>query len=160
MIEYKRILCPTDFSDASLEAFPYAIELAQLFDADLFFIYVVPILAAPATRPDLVSSEALLREDAAYRMESFLRGRIPNNIRSSNIIAQGHAAEEILRAADNYSIDLITIATHGFTGWNHLICGSVAEKVVRMANVPVMTVSGKVTAEKRDQEFAEQFCSH
>jgi nucleotide-binding universal stress UspA family protein len=93
-------------------------------------------------------------------MEEFLRGRIPNDIRSSKIIAQGHVADEILRAVDAYAVDLITIATHGFTGWNHLICGSVAEKVVRMANVPVMTVSAKATAEKREERLVEEFCSH
>ena len=160
MIEYKRILCPTDFSDASLKAFPYAIELARLFEAELFFIYVVPVIASPATKHDVDSFSAALRDDAAQQMDSILRGQIPNDIRRSTIIAQGFAADEILRAADDYSIDLITIATHGFTGWNHLICGSVAEKVVRKANVPVMTVSGKVTAEKREEKFAEQFCSH
>ena len=55
-------------------------------------------------------------------------------------MVQGHAAEEILASVEREGIDLITIATHGLTGWRHLIFGFVAEKIVRLARVPVLTV--------------------
>jgi nucleotide-binding universal stress UspA family protein len=56
---------------------------------------------------------------------------------------QGNPAEAILEAAELHRVDLITIATHGATGWRHLLFGSVAERVVRLARVPVLTVSAR-----------------
>jgi nucleotide-binding universal stress UspA family protein len=160
MTQFKRILCPTDFSDASLKAFPYAIELARLFRAEIFFIHVVPIITPSSPEFDFVSLAATLSEDAAQQLEELLNKQIPKNIRTRRIVAQGHAAEEILRAADKHGIDLITMATHGLTGWSHMIFGSVAEKVVRMAKVPVMTVGGKVRAGKPEEKLVEEVRSH
>ena len=160
MTQFKRILCPTDFSDASLKAFPYAIELARLFRAEIFFIYVVPIITPSSPEFDFVSLAATLSEDAAQQLDTLLNKQIPKDIRTRRIVAQGHAAEEILRAADKHGIDLITMATHGLTGWSHMIFGSVAEKVVRMAKVPVMTVGGKVRAGEPQEKIVEQLCSH
>lgn len=159
MIQFKRILCPTDFSDASLKAFPYAIELARLFKAEAFFIYVVPIVTTSALEFDFVSLAATLSDDAGQQMDTLLNKLIPKDIRTKRIVAQGNAAEEILRAADENGIDLITMATHGLTGWSHMIFGSVAEKVVRMAKVPVMTVGGKVSASKPEEKSLEQLSS-
>ena len=55
-------------------------------------------------------------------------------------VTHGYAAEEIIRAAEAEKADMIVIATHGGTGWQHLIFGSVAEKVVRLASCPVLTI--------------------
>ena len=120
----------------------------------------MPIITPSSPESDFVSLAAALSEDAAQQMDTLLSKQIPKNSRTRRIVAQGHAAEEILRAADKHSIDLITMATHGLTGWSHMIFGSVAEKVVRMAKVPVMTVGGKVRAGKPEEETVEQLCSH
>jgi len=72
-----------------------------------------------------------------------LSERVPSGVRYHTLMSQGHAADEILDAAEKHRIDLITIATHGHTGLRHLVFGSVAEKVVRMATIPVLTVRRK-----------------
>ncbi len=144
MVQFSRILCPTDFSEASLEAFPYAMELARLFKAEILFIYVVPVLPPPPAdfgfESEVVEFVSALRKDAEERLDKVVSAHVPPDIKFRVVVAQGHGAEEILRAADENQIELITIATHGLTGWRHLIFGSVAEKVVRLAKVPVLTV--------------------
>jgi nucleotide-binding universal stress UspA family protein len=65
---------------------------------------------------------------------------LPERITSRNVIAIGDAADEIVRLANDESADLIVIATHGLTGWRHLIFGSVAEKVIRHADRPVLVI--------------------
>jgi nucleotide-binding universal stress UspA family protein len=159
MIGLKRVLCPTDLSEESLKALPYAIELVRVFDGELFFVYVLPALPAPeadfgfgATEIFELASE--LRRDGERRLVRFLKGRIPDDIKTRKILREGNAAEEILRAADEHSIDLITIATHGLTGWRHVVFGSVAEKVVRTAKIPVLTVSAKVISPEQEMMCA------
>ena len=62
------------------------------------------------------------------------------------MLVDGDPAYEILQSVEKLQIDLIAIATHGRTGWQHLVFGSVAEKVVRMSKVPVLTVREKSVA--------------
>ena len=66
------------------------------------------------------------------------------------MLVDGDAAYEILQVVENLQIDLITIATHGRNGWRHLVFGSVAEKVVRVSKVPVLTVRGDASARSAD----------
>ncbi|HUV14514.1 MAG TPA: universal stress protein, partial [Acidobacteriota bacterium] len=61
-------------------------------------------------------------------------------VKSRTMVSYGDPAKEIVRIAEEESVDLIVIATHGLTGWQHLVFGSVAEKVVRTAKCPVLTV--------------------
>jgi nucleotide-binding universal stress UspA family protein len=156
MIAFKRILCPTDLSEESLKALPYAIEFARAFDGEIVFIHVLPALPAPEAdfgfgAAEMLELESTLRRDGEQSLERFLQGRIPEDTKTRRVLGQGHAAEEILRAADEYKVGLITIATHGLTGWRHLAFGSIAEKVVRTAKIPVLTVSAKVIS--REQEM-------
>lgn len=142
MPRFKRILCPTDFSEISLEVIPYAVELARLFDAEVFFIHVVHLLPRPPEDFDYQAFVSAMRANAEDRMSKSLGARLPRGIKHTSILVEGHPAEQILRAVDEYQIDLVTIATHGLTGWRHLIFGSVAEKVVRLSRVPVLTIRG------------------
>ena len=159
MIGFKRILFPTDLSEESLKALPYAIEFARAFDGEIFFLYVVRPVPAPEAdfgfgAAELLELESRLIRDAEESLERFLKGRIPEGIRFFRLLAQGHAAEEIMRAADENKVDLITIATHGLTGWRHVAFGSTAEKVVRMAKVPVLTVSAKAISPEQEMMSA------
>src|SRR5881296_162140 len=109
MVQFSRILCPTDFSEASLEAFPYAIELARLFKAEiLFFINVVPVLPpAPADfgfESEVVEFVSALRKDADERLNKLVSAHVPPDIKFRVVVAQGHGAEEILRGADENQI--------------------------------------------------------
>jgi universal stress protein A len=71
---------------------------------------------------------------------ALVANNLPEGIRSRSVIATGDAADEIVRVANDEAADLIVIATHGLTGWRHLVFGSVAEKVIRHADCPVLVV--------------------
>ena len=164
MIGFKRILCPTDLSEESFKAFPFAFDLARVFDAEIYFINVVNINAAVSSAPvaelgfDATFMEfvSAVSKDARRQLNETLSGRVPENLKFQPIVVQGIAAEQILRAVDDHEIDLIVIATHGHTGWRHMVFGSVAEKVVRQSKVPVLTVSAKLAAPEAEKQFAEE----
>jgi nucleotide-binding universal stress UspA family protein len=160
MIGFKRILCATDLSEESFKAFPYAFDLARVFDAEIYFINVVNINAAPTAElgfeTTFMEFSSAVRKDASRRLEEILSSRAPHDARFRQIIVQGSAAEQILCAVEDHEIDLVVIATHGLTGWRHMVFGSVAEKVVRQSKVPVLTVSAKLTAPETEMQFAEE----
>jgi nucleotide-binding universal stress UspA family protein len=155
MIKIQRILCPTDFSQASFSALPHAVEIAKLFNAQIFVIYVVPLLPLAAgavsfyPSPGVIEYFTAFRADADKRIDQVLREQIPKVVKASKVLREGDASGEILKAVEDLQIDLVTIATHGRTGWQHLAFGSVAEKVIRLSRVPVLTV--RETAEERNQ---------
>jgi universal stress protein A len=145
MLPLRKILCPTDFSEPSYSALRAAKELALSFGAELILLHVIePLPPYPdpgaAQALDLVqymkemkaSSEKTLHEVAAERVGE----EIPTRILTSS----GNPAEEITRVGADEHVDLVVIATHGLTGWRHLVFGSVAEKVVRHCACPVLTV--------------------
>lgn len=143
MINIKNILCPIDYSIYSEMALKYAIEFAEKYQAKLYLIHVLDIRVYDITDPDLynvnvVDDETLkkLRERLSKCVSEDTKGRIPVEA----IVIQGVPFTEIIRAAKEYQIDLIVLGTHGRTGLSHAIMGSVAEKVVRKAPCPVLTI--------------------
>jgi nucleotide-binding universal stress UspA family protein len=170
MIGFKRILCPTDLSEESFKAFPYAFDIARDFDAEIYFINVVNINAPPDVElgfeTTFLEFAAAVRKDARRRLEGILSSRVPTDVKFRQIVVQGSAAEQILRAVDDHEIDLVVIATHGLTGWRHMVfwsattmlcrVGSVAEKVVRQSKVPVLTVCAKLAAPETEKQLAEE----
>ena len=146
MNKIQRILCPTDLSPASLAVLQHAVEIARHFNAQVFVLYVVPTLPPEAGELSFYPSRAVLeymtnfRVAADKRIDQLLEERIFKNIKVSKVLKEGDAASEILKAIDSLQIDLVTIATHGRTGWQRFALGSVAEKVVRISKVPVLTV--------------------
>jgi len=145
MLPIHKILCPTDFSEASYEALDTAIELAAHFHAELCLAHVIPpappIPADPAyvfQGPETYSQE--LQADAETRLKAVMENRIPRGLPARAAIAHGDAATEIVQIADTEAAEVIVISTHGLTGWRHLVFGSVAEKVVRLARRPVLVI--------------------
>lgn len=143
-VEIHRILFPTDFSPSSQQAQNYACVLAEKFSAELHALHVVPDpMPIPGPEgswilPDYsvpkIVHEAEL--ELAVRMEPALTGDV-TVVRSVQI---GKPVLAIVDYAKEHEIDLIVIGTHGHTGLSHLLLGSVAEKVVRLATCPVLTV--------------------
>jgi nucleotide-binding universal stress UspA family protein len=143
----QNILVPTDFSECAEAALTYASELARRFDAHLKLLHVVamPILYPTgsefAIAPMLVvtaSAETRARmnlDELAQRL-SLPAGRV------SVQTLVGMPVNEILEAVQKDHIDLIVMGTHGRGAIDHLLLGSVAERVVRKSPVPVMTVHG------------------
>jgi len=146
MLKIERILCPTDFSDGSLQALSAAKEVAKRFGAELCLIYVVPIIAALPTEPKFASHtaeyERLLHEDTQERLNEIVRDLEQQSIISRAFVGFGDAASEIVRFSEQHQMDLIIIATFGKTGWRRFAFGSVTEKVVRLALCPVLTLRG------------------
>jgi nucleotide-binding universal stress UspA family protein len=156
MKQVERILCPTDFSDGSLQALSAATDIATRFRAELYLIHVLPILPTLATEPNFAFEvheyQRQLQEDARKRLDGIALDLKGKGIRVTAIVGLGDAAGEILRVAQEQRIDLIVIATFGKTGWRRFAFGSVTEKVVRLAACPVLTVRGvedKVAPEER-----------
>ena len=145
MLPFKRILCPTDFSEPACKAIIAAAEIAQASGAELILLHVVapiPALDTASGAPafDLASYQDELVRSARLALEERRRRRVPDSVRSRALVTIGDAAHEVTRIAEEEGADLIVIATHGRTGWHLRIFGSVAEKVVRLARCPVLTV--------------------
>lgn len=144
MLAIKKILCPTDFSEASLRGLAAAVELAGLFQAELLVANVIPILPPKPTDPnfefEVPEYEGILHKDAEIKLAGLLKTAVPAGIAARALLGHGHPAKEIIRIAEEEKVELIVIATHGHTGWHHLLLGSVAEKVIRHAPCPVFAV--------------------
>jgi len=143
MIQIKRILAPVDFSDTSKLAMKYAAEFAHKFKAELHVIHVVePVVYAtepfaPINMGDIqAAQEKMAREEIAKWRRSF----IPDEIKTTENVLLGKAFSEIIGYAQKQKIDIIIIGTHGRGGLDHFLLGSTAEKVVRKAPCPVLTV--------------------
>jgi nucleotide-binding universal stress UspA family protein len=140
----KRILVPIDFSPNSFRALDYAIEVGKPFKARLSVLYVVePIYYAV---PDFTGSPAmgeLLTEQmgtARAQLARLERQYAKRRVKLQALLETGTAYEAIVETAKQIKADLIAMATHGRTGMSHLLLGSVAERVVRTAPCPVLTL--------------------
>lgn len=151
-MKVERILFPTDFSEGSSHALPYAVDLAKHYDAKLSILHVVyDITQATGVHIPHISTDEVfkeLNEWAMNEMESCcieeIRG-LPNVERK---VVKGIPYEEILNFAEEEEIDIIVMGTYGRVGLQRLIFGNTAERVVRRAPCPVMTVR---TPEHRKQ---------
>lgn len=144
MKDVKRILVATDFTEESKAALPPAVGLAELTGAEIFLVHVVPAVPHMATDVrthfEVPEYERQLRADAEKRLKAFAQGAFPVNVRVTTVIAHGNADEGILEEARKNSVDVIVLATHGRGKLRNLLFGSIAEKVVRLAPCPVLTV--------------------
>jgi nucleotide-binding universal stress UspA family protein len=162
MLPIKKVLCPTDFSEPSLAALETACELAKHFNAELRVLHVIPfnppfptdmvVVAAPAYYP----SDHERIQEAQRQVANLIEHRVAEGVRVLPEVKMGHAANEIVCAAEDEGADVIVIGTHGATGWRHLAFGSVAEKVVRMAHRPVLTVHNNPLPQREESVEARQ----
>ncbi|MEJ2672919.1 MAG: universal stress protein [Deltaproteobacteria bacterium] len=148
MLPFKRILCPTDFSKPASVALKRAEEMARHFSAELLVAHVIPVVpglhtyADPpvATSFDVPIYQQELALFAEKQLKNLVSHHVSAQVRTRDLVVTGEAAPEILRAASQEQVDLIVIASHGESGWHRLVFGSVAEKVVRQAPCPVLTI--------------------
>lgn len=136
------ILYPTDFSGGAEPAMDYAVSMAKDYKARLCLLHVIQELAvAPSWYEGVYPIENLymnIEEGANQEMDRMIEDSGVEKV--DKIISRGHPATEILRAAEEKGVDLIVLGTHGRTGVDHILFGSTAEKVVRQASCPVLTV--------------------
>ncbi len=136
MLQFSNILCPVDFEQGSLTSVPVAAELAREHNAVLYLLHVIPLL--PAAEPALSLGQA--ETTAQARLEQIGHQKLKAGTRYELLVITGDPAIEILRATTRLGIDLIVMTTHGRTGLRRLALGSVAERVVREARCPVLTI--------------------
>jgi nucleotide-binding universal stress UspA family protein len=145
VIDLRRILVPTDFGEHSRNALNYGAALADKFRAALTLLHVLPydvlvppdpMLAAPVPVPPPVGQE----DDARAALDRLRADPKLDGLDVATEVVRGDPAEEIVRYARQREIDLIVLGTHGHTGLAHLLTGSTAERVVRRAPCPVLTV--------------------
>ena len=139
MIAIKKILIPTDFSETSAAAMEYGLDLAARYEAALHLLHVIEKRDVP---PDaefplgIFEGQTVARERLIGLLDSVQRAAF----RAEFTVTVGHPSVEIARYADAHDVYLIVMGTHGRSGVAHLLMGSVAEKVVRKAPCPVLTV--------------------
>ena len=144
MKTFEKILIAVDFSENSAYAFDYALTLAQQFGSHLSIMHVInePVDLRGFYVPH-ISFEQLEKEieaGATTMMEKFCHERLGNFSAYETSIVSGIPYEEILRKAKEIDASLIVLGTHGRTGIDHIIFGSTAERVVRAAACPVLTI--------------------
>jgi nucleotide-binding universal stress UspA family protein len=148
MISIKHILVPTDFSDPSDRAVTMALELARAFDARVTLLHVWSI-------PNTGYAEALswpidAMQSAAQRaLDGAVAHTKRNYEKTDGLLREGNEWKQVLEVVDELGVDMVVMGTHGRKGLPRLVLGSVAEKVVRLCPVPVLTVAAPKQAEKK-----------
>jgi universal stress protein A len=141
-VEVHHILVPTDFSESSQQAIQYARELAQTFGATLVLLNVVELPPYPIEGLPPSSLGGTLLEELEQQATSDLAQVLANEaaVKVVRRVVVGTPYCRIVEVAADEKLDLIVMATHGRTGFSHLFMGGVAERVVRTAPCPVLTM--------------------
>lgn len=148
LFPFKKILCPTDFSEASYCGIKLGGEMAKNHGSEIIIVNVhkpIPKLPTPRVETsevtfDITAYEAEVIKDAEQNLAQVSGAILPDSVTPKLIIRMGRPAEEILKVAEEENVDAICIATHGRTGLAHIVFGSVAQRVVRRAPCVVVTV--------------------
>lgn len=145
MIAIRRILCPVDFSDHSRRALDHAIAIARWYESAVTVLHVFSSVPVAAFGPGPAVFEPIVltpvdRDQLLADVKAFAATESAPGVRIDAIVRQGNTAGEILEQATSMKADLLVIGTHGRTGFERLVLGSVAERVLRKATCPVMTI--------------------
>lgn len=145
-MQIRKILVPTDFSECSTEAFNLAAELAKQLGARLVVLHALdlaPFERARTVGPsfDLPAVLSALERDTERELDAFA-GAHPGLV-DRRILAHAAPVDAIVEAIESEKPDLVAIGTHGRRGFSRAVFGSVAEKIVRLSPVPVLTVKPK-----------------
>jgi nucleotide-binding universal stress UspA family protein len=142
MIGFRRILCPVDFSESSRHALTHAVAMARRYEGRVSLLYVAPLLPSVVTFPlsvDPVTMDVASRQSLREELHAFA-GPLQDQVPMDVALLEGDAARQILEHAQHGPADLVVMGTHGRTGFERWVLGSVTEKVLRKAHCPVLTV--------------------
>lgn len=139
-LDIRKVLVPLDFSDPSQRAMQYARRFAEPSQAELILLYVIEPVAYPAELGVVINLDADLAERAQGELEKLRDQHLGDYPGTRCLVRSGVADAEIVTCARDEQVDLIVIGTHGFSGFKHLLLGSTAERLVRDAPCPVLTV--------------------
>ena len=145
MKAFKQILFPIDFSESSEKVFPFALEMAQKFDAKLHLLFVardisyLTMLAIPRDR--LMNTATEIASAGESQMKAFCDKQLSDFPNHETKVVIGDPAEEIVKFAGDQGIDMIIMGTHGRKGLDRTLMGSVADHVIKNAAMPVLTIN-------------------
>jgi universal stress protein A len=149
MMRFHDILVPTDFSDHSGAALETATEIAKRFGAKIWLFHCCPVYSGGISPHNIVSPARYysdIRHEAEHRLKQSQEKIEAEGIEAETVLSLADPQEAIARKAKADGVDLIVMGTRGLTGFKHAMLGSVAERTVRLAPCPVLTVK----AEERD----------
>jgi nucleotide-binding universal stress UspA family protein len=165
-VRIERILCPTDFSEFSLRALKRAVNLASWFEARVTALHVMPrtpwALPGDAYGTYVTMAADLSRarqEEEAKELARFIEPFLGEGAPIETTLVEGDPWREIQAAAEALPADLVVMGTHGRSGFEHLLLGSVTEKVLRRAPCPVFTVGNAEAAPSAGPLFRRILCA-
>ena len=159
MITIKKILFPTDFSECANQALCHATYLAQKFESELIMLHTIVMYEDdphnPDHRfPDLFECYDSMEVVANTRMDNSVDDETRDSIKISKVNVRGISpSAKIIEYAEENEVDLITLGTHGRSAVSHFLLGSVAERVVRSAPCPVLTIGPEHGAESKSMVY-------
>lgn len=148
MPEFRKILVPVDFSEHSARALDHAIDLARSFRAELHLMHCYQINVGGVSPYGIVLPESLerdVREAAVTQLAGWREKVAAEGIAVRDYVTPEVPSEAIRARAEEIGADLIVMGTRGLTGLSHVLLGSVAERTLRTAPCPVLTVKAEKT---------------
>jgi universal stress protein A len=140
VIVIQRILVPIDFSKNSRRALNHAIALAEKFGARITLLHATSPVVYPTEVGILVADQKSIMARLQKKLMRLGHSLLPEKLRDKVIVREGQAHDEITTLAKKLKTDLIVLTTHGHTGLARVLMGSTAERIVRHAPCPVLTV--------------------
>lgn len=143
MFNIQSIVCPIDFSPGSERAMEHAMALADKFDATVHLLHVYPLDVFVGPDGGLTLTPEIVAKIAEQSTQGLEKLAAPWRAKGRKVeihVCDGMAAEETLRFAQKHKADLLVVGTHGRTGLSRMFMGSVAERIVRTSQIPVLTV--------------------
>lgn len=145
-MQLKSILCPVDFSEYSAAAYQYAVSLAEYYQARLICLHIVEVWKYPfasyaAHEADYAKFANALNEGGEVQLRDFVQKYSGHGIQPELVVRQGNASDCTLWFAQKESVDVIVMGTHGRRGFDRLVLGSNADRIMRKAACPVLVVS-------------------
>jgi len=147
-LKYNNVLVPYDFSEHSNNSLKYAIKFCEHFNSKIFLIYVIepPLYPADFSMGQIAIPSIDIEFESKIKdeLEKLASNEIGNKLQYEIIVKTGKPFIEIIETASQINADLIIIATHGKSGMEQILFGSTAEKVVRKAHCPVLTLRNPI----------------
>jgi nucleotide-binding universal stress UspA family protein len=137
----KKIMLPIDFSPSSQAALEMSADLALHFHAELYLVNVIPMFPT-TTIPDLIPESEFIAERRAFaekHLAKSIRALEARQVKGSSSVEVGNdISGALMEAAEREHVDMIVVSTHGISGWHPLVFGSIAEKVLKLAECPLL----------------------
>jgi nucleotide-binding universal stress UspA family protein len=151
-----KILLPIDFSPSSQAALEMAADLAKHFHAKLYLVNVIAMFP-PSTLPDVIPEATFIQESRAFAERHLAKCKavlVTRGVKSTSCVEVGNdIVGNILAVIAREHIDMVIISTHGISGWHPLVFGSIAEKVIKLVQCPLLLLrsakAGSKTASRR-----------